>query len=91
MTLSADFYLRAPRVCRPRRMARTAERASRMRAVMRGGKTPHLQFRDGQPLWDLSDGRPVPGAVAAPHHQRSRSLGRRCVVLRNAGTGLENS
>jgi hypothetical protein len=32
---------------------------------MRGGKTIHLQFHDGQSLGDLSDGRPVPGAVAA--------------------------
>jgi hypothetical protein len=33
-------------------------------AVMRGGKTLHMQFHDGQPLWSLSDGRLVPGAVA---------------------------
>ena len=35
-----------------------------MLAVTRGGKILHMKFYDGQPLWSLSDGRPVPGAVA---------------------------
>jgi hypothetical protein len=59
----------SPQVARASRMRRTARLTIRFEqalTAMRGeGKTLHLQFSGGGPLWSLSDGSSVTAEVAA--------------------------
>ena len=53
------------RATQMRRTARLAARFEQALDAMRTGKTLHLQFSDGGPLWALSDGSVVSAETAA--------------------------
>jgi hypothetical protein len=65
----ATAHTTSPQVARASRMRRTARLTARFGQVLAAmrdeGKTLHLQFSDGGPLWSLSDGSSVTADVAA--------------------------
>ena len=54
-----------PRGTQRRRTSRLAKRIDQALGAMRAGQSLHLQHRNGNALWSLSDGRSVTADVAA--------------------------